>query len=130
MTGLSEDDYLINQGRIAFKEGNIDEAIIFFKDALKLNSKNDEALYFIGVIYNTLGDYDLAVEYLEKALVPREDSFKIWSTIAEAYKMKKEYKKAISAFKKALEIDPNNVNKRIILSTIDNLVLKADFSTD
>ncbi|MBN1328815.1 MAG: tetratricopeptide repeat protein [Candidatus Heimdallarchaeota archaeon] len=130
MTNLSEEDYLVNNGRIALKEGNFDGAIIFFMDVLKLNSKNDDALYHLGSIYNTLGDYDLAVNYLEKALLPRDDSFKIWSTIADAYKMKKEYKKAIYAYKKALEFNPDNESKIIILSTIDNLVLKADYSTD
>ncbi|MHA1211028.1 MAG: tetratricopeptide repeat protein [Candidatus Heimdallarchaeota archaeon] len=128
MTGLSEDVHLVRQGRIAFKEGNAQQAIIFFEQALKLNSSNNDALQQIGLAYNTIGEYDLAVKHLERALVSKEDDVHIWSTIAQSYQRLRKYKKSIYAYKKVLEIDPENPDKKMIVSRINNLVLKVDFS--
>jgi len=128
MSDLSEDDHLVRQGRIASKEGNAQQAIIFFEQALKLNSRNNDALQQIGLAYNTVGEYDLAVKHLEQALISNENDPHIWSTIAQSYQMLREYKKSIYAYKKVLEIDPENSDKEMIVSRISNLVLKVDFS--
>ena len=55
-----------------------------------------------------LKQYDNAVLYLEKALNLIDDDSTILLHLGEAYYAKREYRRALSTFKRALEIDPEN----------------------
>ena len=57
-----------NFGAAKILNGESTEGIVLIKDYLKLNSVDFEALNMLGNCYMDLGNFDLAVQYYEKAL--------------------------------------------------------------
>jgi len=51
-----------------FQTGNFQQAAHIYKKILKREPNNFDALHFLGVIYFQLGNNDLAIQYIKKAL--------------------------------------------------------------
>ena len=72
----SEADVFVAQAILAYDARKYDEALALLKDALALDPKNVEALYYSGLVLMAQQKTDQAVEVLEKAraLAPRDVS--------------------------------------------------------
>ena len=72
----SEADVFVAQAILAYDARKYDEALALLKDALALDPKNVEALYYSGLVLMAQQKTDQAVEVLEKAraLAPRDRS--------------------------------------------------------
>ena len=72
----SEADVFVAQAILAYDARKYDEALALLKDALELDPKNVEALYYSGLVLMAQQKTDQAVEVLEKAraLAPRDVS--------------------------------------------------------
>ncbi|MFW9922857.1 MAG: tetratricopeptide repeat protein [Candidatus Thorarchaeota archaeon] len=103
------------------------QALKLLHQALKLDPENQEILHQSGITYFSLDDLDKAVDCLLKSPDIDKGNYMIWYNIGNSYKMNKEYKKAINAFKIALTHNPNDTYKDMIAAHIDNLVLKIDY---
>ena len=70
----SEADVFVAQAILAYDARKYDEALALLKDALALDPKNVEALYYSGLVLMAQQKTDQAVEVLEKAraLAPRD----------------------------------------------------------
>jgi tetratricopeptide (TPR) repeat protein len=70
----SEADVFVAQAILAYDARKYDEALALLKDALALDPKNVEALYYTGLVLMAQQKTDQAVEALEKAraLAPRD----------------------------------------------------------
>jgi len=70
----SEADVFVAQAILAYDARKYDEALALLKDALALDPKNIEALYYSGLVLMAQQKTDQAVEVLEKArtLAPRD----------------------------------------------------------
>ena len=70
----SEADVFVAQAILAYDARKYDEALAFLKDALALDPKNVEALYYSGLVLMAQQKTEQAVEVLEKAraLAPRD----------------------------------------------------------
>ncbi len=73
---MREIDVLIKNGKIKLEEGNFEDALGFFEQALLLDQKNPELWNNKGVALRSIGRYDEAIDCFNKSLEidPRDKS--------------------------------------------------------
>ena len=60
--------YLISEGKRLFNEGQYRTALVKFREALVKDKDNPLATYWVGESHKELGNYEKAIEYVEKAI--------------------------------------------------------------
>lgn len=117
----------------ASKMGNYEEAVKFYKMAIKEDDKFVFAYDNLGYAYRKLERFDDAIEAYKKSLNIDPEGLMPLQSIAIAYKYKKEFDKAINAYEKITQIDPKNpeafygigliqfINKEDYESALDNI---------
>jgi tetratricopeptide (TPR) repeat protein len=105
---------------VAFRLGKLAEdridyrkALVYFEKAVQLAPENTTYLNDAGFLLHTLGRYDKAIEYYEKALASDLKSFgsdhpnvaRLWNNLGGVLQAKGEYDKAIEYYEKALASD-------------------------
>lgn len=100
-------------GKISEIEGRIDDAIVFYSRALSLDQYDEESLIGRGSCYTVKKNHEGAVADFEKVLeIPAENRNAplqhILYAIAENYRQKKNFPKALHWGEKALLEDPDN----------------------
>jgi len=118
---------LLEQGKTAFQNEKYKQACKFLVQASEIEPDNQDVLYQLAICNNSLGNLDEAVECMEKVDNPPTDLFTFWSTVAQTYKINREYHKSINSFKRALLCNLDDVKRDMINSNINNLVLKAQY---
>ena len=120
----------LHTGIELFQNRQYDKAKQFFQDILTGNQKNEIAKFYMGRIYYEEGDFESAVSFFDEAvhLSPKNSSYYFW--LGKAYEGKLEqsnllsmaslYSKMKASFKKAIEIDPDNVEARYELAKAYN----------
>jgi tetratricopeptide (TPR) repeat protein len=106
-------------GRLYRASSKSPEAENAFKQALKAEPDNEDALTGLGMMYSDLGDNQRAVEML-KAASEKSPNEHTLSTLAQFYEQMHDYKNAADALKKALELAPDNI--RIQKGLADDLL--------
>ncbi|MEA3296687.1 MAG: tetratricopeptide repeat protein [candidate division Zixibacteria bacterium] len=107
-------ELLINQQGIELKKiGKCAEAVPYFKRALKLNPVFAAAYTNLGMCYMELNRSDLAVSVLEIARGLNPYNATIRTKLGGAYYDLKDYKKAEHSLRKAIELDPDNMDPLI-----------------
>jgi tetratricopeptide (TPR) repeat protein len=111
-------------GIIAHQDGRFGEAIQFFEQALKINSRYTEALLNLSILYNDLSDYEKARKLVERS---RKESQKTKTAmdpfirsklankhaeVGDVYRGVGAFKQAIQEYKKALELEDKYVDIR------------------
>ena len=93
-----------------YKNKNYDAAIQYYDNLIDSNKKVPEANYGKGSSSYMQGDYDSALNSLEKALSTDQRDLKnrIYYNIANTYYKKNDTKKALEFFKKALKENPKD----------------------
>jgi len=80
-----------------------------FQTAVKLQPSSEEAVTTLAILFTDEGDYTRALNVLE-AIPEKERTSKIYSTLGFTYEQKKDYKKAIANYSKAVEQDSDNLD--------------------
>ncbi len=106
--------------------GNLIEAEKIYKDILAIDDNNFYALNYLGALYCQIGNYDNAINYINKALQIYPDAHAYYN-LGLAYQGKKFFDKAISSYKKALNLDPNMADAWVNLGII---FFKNEMQTD
>ena len=73
--------------------------------------------YKVGKLYESISEYDLAIESFEKCLNQNPDFKPASYTLAEVYLVKKMYEKSQSILKKMNQSSPNNTEIMLLLAT-------------
>ena len=122
-------------GLINIYESNIDDAIINYKKSLDtyISINNYEGTFecynAFGVIYYTIGDFGLALDYFQKSLFyanknqDKKGAAKAYSNIGRLYFDLSDYDKALEYYSKALEKTNNNYITANSLSNIGQCYL-------
>lgn len=112
----------------------IDEAITEYKNAVRLDDKNDEYKKYLetaydkkadpliaaGVAAHKAKDYNKAIDLYQQAIAIRPKNVQLYYNIASAYYSLQQYPQARSQYSKALEIDPKGqVDDLWFLGAID-----------
>ncbi len=88
------------------KEYNLAEK--YYQDALKIEPEFVIALHGLGRTYIAMGKFKGAVATLEKAVKNSFPFAPLYFDLANAYTLSREYKKALSAYRKVIELAPNS----------------------
>ena len=96
-------------GRLYRLNNQSDKAEQEFKSALKLQPNSEEAIVSLAYLYNEQGKGDQAIALLD-SLPPGERSAKMYSALGYSYEQQKNYKKAVDAYRKAVEQDRENLD--------------------
>lgn len=73
-SNLSEEEELIERGKLNFILGRYNKSLRAFKKLLKMDASNQRANRFVGWIYEIKKDYDKALEYYKEAAIYAQDS--------------------------------------------------------
>ncbi len=104
----SVDDHLL-LGRLYRLNNDLQKAESVFKIAVKLQPDSEEAVTTLAILYSEEGDTSRAVEVLS-AVPDATRSAKLYSALGYTYEQQKEYKKAIAAYQKAIDLDRDNLD--------------------
>jgi tetratricopeptide (TPR) repeat protein len=102
------DDHLL-LGRLYRLNNDLRKAEDEFKTAVKLQPDSEEAVTTLAYLYNEEGDSARAAEALS-AVPDASRSAKLYSALGYTYEQRKEYKQAITAYRKAIELDRDNLD--------------------
>jgi tetratricopeptide (TPR) repeat protein len=102
------DDHLL-LGRLYRLNNDLQKAENEFKIAVKLQPDSEEAVTTLAYLYNEEGDATRAVQVLSS--VPDAGrSAKMYSALGYTYEQQKQYKEAINAYRRAIELDRDNLD--------------------
>jgi tetratricopeptide (TPR) repeat protein len=104
----SVDNHLL-LGRLYRLNNDMPKAKDEFKIAVKLQPDSEEAVTTLAYLYNEEGDTARAAETLS-SVPDATRSAKLYSALGYTYEQQKEYKKAITAYQKAIELDHDNLD--------------------
>ena len=89
------------------QQGDYLGALDLFTEIVRLNPDDWNTLYLIGQCHRFTGKLEEAVQYLNKALKINSEDAPIWQALGIAEQQRENYDLAVSAFKKAINIEPN-----------------------
>ncbi|MDE6138101.1 MAG: tetratricopeptide repeat protein, partial [Candidatus Gastranaerophilales bacterium] len=97
-----------NMGAILQKEGRLDEALSYYKQAETLDPSNINTRINTGTLYQQKGDYRTAIKAYESVLILYPDNVNANLYRAQCYDKLGDSKIAQEGFKKVMALDPNN----------------------
>ena len=100
----------VNVARTRIQEGEVDAAIPLLEQALKLSPRLAKAHYFLGTALKTLGRYDEAIEHLTIAAEQYPRDRVVLNEIGRVRFFQRQFDEAIAAFKRALAVDPEDLD--------------------
>jgi tetratricopeptide (TPR) repeat protein len=104
----SADDHLV-LGRLYRLDNESAKAEDEFKAALRLQPYSEEAVTTLAYLYNEQGDPARAAQLL--ATIPdSERSSRLYSALGYTYEQQKDYKHALDAYRKAVDLDHDNLD--------------------
>ena len=104
----SVDDHLL-LGRLYRLNNDLQKAENEFKTAVKLQPDSEEAVTTLAYLYNEEGDTARATQVLS-AIPEAGRSAKLYSALGYTYEQQKQYKNAIAAYRRAIELDRDNLD--------------------
>lgn len=96
-----------------------------FRKVLQLDPGNDEALLGLAMVYSDLGDRPRAAKVLEE-VAGKSPSVRILSHLGSTYEEMEEYEKAAEAYRRALQLSPDNQQLKRALAQALLLADKPD----
>jgi tetratricopeptide (TPR) repeat protein len=104
----SVDDHLL-LGRLYRLDNDLQKAETEFKTAVKIDPNSEEAVTTLAYLYNLEGDSTRAAQVL-MSIPDASRSAKLYAMLGDTYEQQKQYKDAIDAFRKAIELDRDNLD--------------------
>jgi len=104
----SVDNHLL-LGRLYRLNNDLQKAESEFKTAVKLQPDGEEAVTTLAYLYNEEGDTTRATQVLS-SIPDAARSAKLYSALGYTYEQQKQYKNAIEAYKRAIELDRDNLD--------------------
>jgi len=96
-------------GRLYRLNNDLQKSESELKTAIKIDPSSEEAVTTLAILYTDEGDTSHALQVLSS--VPDAGrSAKLYSALGAAYEQRKEYKNAINAYKKAIQLDRDNLD--------------------
>ena len=92
------------------QESKTDIAQELYNQVLKINPNHSAALNNLGVIYESLKDYQKAKDCYEKAIEINPNYINALNNLGVIFQELGEYQKAKDCYEKAIEINPNDIN--------------------
>jgi tetratricopeptide (TPR) repeat protein len=104
----SVEDHLL-LGRLYRLNNELLKAEQQFKQSVQIQPDSEEAITTLAYLYNEEGDSKRAAELLN-SLPDSERTAKLYSALGYTYEQQKDYKKAIEAYKRSVDLDHDNLD--------------------
>ena len=104
----SVDDHLL-LGRLYRLNNDLQKAENELKTAVKLDPNSEEAVTTLAILYTDEGDTAHALQVLS-SVPDAARSAKLYAALGTTYEQRKEYKRAIEAFRRAITLDRDNLD--------------------
>ncbi|MBH88986.1 MAG: hypothetical protein CMF71_01975 [Magnetovibrio sp.] len=102
-------EYQINFGNVLRDNLQYDEAVTCYEKAMEIDPNFSGAAFRnIGLIHSLKEDYDLAKEFVDKALEVDPKDSEALNNLAQVLISDHQLDRGIECFEKAIELDPNN----------------------
>lgn len=115
---------LFNRGRVYMKLDNLNDALIDFQNALKVNPNEGDVYYYLGTYYDKIKQYETARSYYEKAVEINPDEFEYHLNLGIAAFRTNDYDRAIKEFDLSISLDACDAdayfNKGYVLYRLNN----------
>ncbi len=111
-------------GRLYRINNDLLKAEAVLKQALDLQPDSEEVLTALALLYTDTSRFQAAVELLEK-VTGKNSNPKLLAALGAAYEQAREHEKAVQAFRKALELDKDNLDYLRALG--QNLILLEQY---
>jgi apolipoprotein N-acyltransferase len=92
-----------------------DDALPVFRDGIERFPNDTSLRYFLARTLRLRGEYEEALTHLEKLLIESPENGDSWTSLARVYAAMEQPEAAATAFQRALEADPRNVEARFRL---------------
>lgn len=116
---------LIALGNIYYDGQKFEEAIVYYKKALEIDPKISAVWTDMGTMYHQLGKVDSSIICYQKAIDFDSKNKSAWFNLGLVYAFdKKEEKKALWAWKRFLELSPDDPHVQMIKDEIEKLEKK------
>ena len=113
---LSPERKLLAQAARLHKEGKLEEAEKLYRQVLKNNPDNIDAMRMLAMVAATLKHFDDAERLLRRAVGIAPDFLAAVIDLGRILKEQDRFEEAIGYFKKAIEINPNNPQTHFLLA--------------
>ena len=102
-----------------YQEGDLQQAKQICEQILRKKPNNFNALHLLGIIYCQIGNYDISIKYIRKALQNNPHVADAYFNLGLSLKRQVQYEQAITSYLKALQLNSNfaeaNFNLGVIL---------------
>lgn len=117
-----------NMGAVLQKEGKLDEALNYYKQAESLDPSNINTRINVGTLYQQKGDFRTAIKAYESVLILYPDNINANIYRAQCYDKLGDDKIAQEGYKKVLTLDPDNqIIKNQMLETARKTLPPAQY---
>lgn len=116
-----DDEYTkayVSLGKLLSDTRRSAEAVVTFKDALKISKNDFDAMLGLGFAYIDVDSTDAANLTLEKAKLLNEKSSLPYVGLGRIWEKQKVYNYAIDLYHKAVELDQKNIEAHVALANI------------
>jgi tetratricopeptide (TPR) repeat protein len=102
-------DGWLNVARVLIQEGQTEAARPYLYKALRLNPTLARTQFFFAMADKAAGDYDSALAWLRKAAASYPRDRVVLNQLGRILFLKRDYKGAIAALQRVIEVDPEDV---------------------
>ncbi len=107
-----------NLGLTLMRAEKFEDALQVLNETLRLDPKLLAASYVTGIVYKRLGRADEAIKHLEEVTARDPECMGAYYNLGVCYKLLEDYAKAITAFKRAVELRPTHPSCHLQLMTL------------
>ncbi len=108
-------------GEAWLSKGDLQKASQYFKESVEVLPEDEVAAYNVGVILFNNMKTEEAIKYFQLAIKIKPSWPKPYKKLGYAYINKGDYAKALEAFKKYLELNPQAPDRKEVLSVMEEL---------
>lgn len=104
------------RGRVLFDLGRSKEALPEFETACRLDAKMPEPRYFLALIEKQDGNYQRAADLFQATVELQPRNAMAWYLLGQSFEKMSETAKALTAWRRAIEVDPKFAQALISLA--------------
>jgi tetratricopeptide (TPR) repeat protein len=117
----SHPDVLGNLGTIELQHGNIEIGVDYLKNSIKKNPLQPTMISNLGNALLELGRAEESIDYFERAIkLQPKDHPEVYYNLGRAFRIAKDFDKAINSYEKALKIDTHHIPSFLNLGFLYN----------